>query len=320
MKIMRNVLLCGAAVPAMMSAALAADLPMAKAEAIEYVRACTEFGTGFVSIPGSDTCLLVGGYVRSDMIYRETHDRQTDAMLFQGRAQIKFDARTSTEYGLLRSLFAIDANFGDVDSSFAVHYAYLQFGGLTAGYVESAFNFYNKYYDTPIFATYAGEQGRRNILSYTAAFGGGLSATLSAEDGKEHSTSIVAPDPDGGYGGARMPDFVANLAYDGGKGGWGRAQLMGAVHQVRGRIDEYGTDYGCAVGAAVQVNLPFLAGGYAVVEGAYADGASDYTGGNKFKRAPDAFGGPGPDFAFDTAKSWSLVAETGIGITPNLTA
>src|SRR5919204_2755724 len=50
------------------SSAQAADLPV-KAQPIEYVKVCSLYGAGFFYIPGTDTCLKIGGYLRSDHIY-----------------------------------------------------------------------------------------------------------------------------------------------------------------------------------------------------------------------------------------------------------
>ena len=50
------------------SAAIAADLPIAE-PADQYVRICDAFGAGFFYIPGTDTCLKLGGYVRAESHY-----------------------------------------------------------------------------------------------------------------------------------------------------------------------------------------------------------------------------------------------------------
>ncbi len=33
-------------------------------EPVEYVRVCDAYGTGYFYIPGTETCLQIGGYVR----------------------------------------------------------------------------------------------------------------------------------------------------------------------------------------------------------------------------------------------------------------
>ncbi len=47
-----------------LTGAQAADLPV-KAQPVQYVKICSLYGVGFYYIPGTDMCLRVGGYVRS---------------------------------------------------------------------------------------------------------------------------------------------------------------------------------------------------------------------------------------------------------------
>ena len=47
------------------SVAQAADSPV-NAKPVEYVKICTLYGDGFYYIPGSDTCIKIGGYIRAD--------------------------------------------------------------------------------------------------------------------------------------------------------------------------------------------------------------------------------------------------------------
>ena len=48
--------------------AQAADLPV-KAKAVEYVKICSAYGAGFWYIPGTDTCIKIGGYLRADVTF-----------------------------------------------------------------------------------------------------------------------------------------------------------------------------------------------------------------------------------------------------------
>ena len=48
--------------------------------------------------------------------------------------------------------------------------------------------------------------------------------------------------------------------------------LSGAVHEIRYPV-EIDADYGFAVALGGAFNLPFMAGAYIALEGAYADGA-----------------------------------------------
>ena len=65
MKMVKSLLLGSAAGLAAVAGAQAADLPV-KAKAVEYVKVCSLYGAGFYYIPGTDTCLKIGGFVRTE--------------------------------------------------------------------------------------------------------------------------------------------------------------------------------------------------------------------------------------------------------------
>src|SRR5829696_985456 len=125
---MKTLLLGAAAGLMTIGAAQAADLPMAKAEAVEYVKVCTEFGEGFFYIPGTDTCLKISGEVRADFRFDERDGRNDDVTRFRTEPRLKFDARTATEYGTLRSFIQLNIpveNGGGAD--IVVDKAFIQF-------------------------------------------------------------------------------------------------------------------------------------------------------------------------------------------------
>ena len=68
---MKGLLLGAAAGLVTVASAQAADLPV-KAAPVEYVKVCSLYGAGFFYIPGTDTCLKIGGYLRSDHAYGAT--------------------------------------------------------------------------------------------------------------------------------------------------------------------------------------------------------------------------------------------------------
>ena len=243
--------------------ALAADLPSKKAAPVEYVRVCSAHGAGFFYIPGSDTCIKLGGRVRFEYGYAPAFNRQSNATGMRALGRFELDARTSTEYGLLRAYTRV--NFqrrtgniysgtqvrigtaytgtaysynGNTQTHIDIDRAFVQFAGLTAGRAVSFFGFYNG--DIEMIGTTAGDGTITNLLAYTASFGSGFSATLSLEDPLERRNAYVyASGTSGGilsattaaqYGGASMPDFVLALRAD---QSWGSAQLSGLLHQVR---------------------------------------------------------------------------------------
>ena len=68
---LRSLLLGAAAVVTASASAQAADLAIA-VEPIDYVKVCDAFGSGYWYIPGTDTCVKIGGYVRLDVWVYDT--------------------------------------------------------------------------------------------------------------------------------------------------------------------------------------------------------------------------------------------------------
>ena len=66
----RTLLLSSAAAFAVVGGAQAADLSVA--EPVDYVKVCDAFGAGYWYIPGSDTCLKIGGHARFDVNFHST--------------------------------------------------------------------------------------------------------------------------------------------------------------------------------------------------------------------------------------------------------
>ena len=276
-------LLSAAAVLAAGASAQAADLP-GKAAPAEYVRVCDTYGAGFFFIPGTDTCLRINGYIRFNYQMNTSPGDATNprtGVTYLGtsyydqlggtavRLQLGFDARSNTEYGLLRAygqFAAYRGNFSGSASSQALvnsgagqspkasqinlDRAFIQFAGFTAGFSASFFNFYQG--DLQFTGNFAATARTTTVLAYTALFGSGLSATLSLEDsmyrrvgsgdswygtatpaGTLMSSSLQRPLSGRGgltYAGQQIPDIVANVRLD---QSWGSVQAMGALHQLR---------------------------------------------------------------------------------------
>ncbi len=69
MKLVKSLLLGSAAALAAVAGAQAADLPSKKASPVNYVKICDPYGSGFFYIPGTETCVRLGGYVRAEYQY-----------------------------------------------------------------------------------------------------------------------------------------------------------------------------------------------------------------------------------------------------------
>jgi hypothetical protein len=115
MRTVKSLILGSAAALAVVGGAQAADLPV-KAKPVEYVKICSLYGAGFYYIPGTDTCLKFGGYLRVDLLINSNSDdtgnvsgaggaknRFTNGYTWRSREDFNIDTRTQTEYGVLRT-------------------------------------------------------------------------------------------------------------------------------------------------------------------------------------------------------------------------
>ncbi|MEB2843011.1 porin [Rhizobiales bacterium RZME27] len=146
----KSLLLGSAAALAAVSGAQAADaIVAAEPEPMEYVRVCDAFGTGYFYIPGTETCLKIGGYVRTEVGGRSDFDIDGLGRVQDGgyrtntRAQLRLEAKSDTELGTLASRVTLRANTNDSSrgDDFYLEETYLELGGLRVG------QFYN-YFDT----------------------------------------------------------------------------------------------------------------------------------------------------------------------------
>src|ERR1700710_504133 len=129
MKTVKSLILGSAAALVAMSGAQAADLPV-KAKAVEYVRICSLYGAGFYYIPGTDTCIKIGGYLRVDTTFNGSiydqpawsgdlgqGNRYRDYFAARSRLALTVDTRTATEYGVVRTFAQGDFQFSTLGGS-----------------------------------------------------------------------------------------------------------------------------------------------------------------------------------------------------------
>lgn len=249
----KSLLLGSAAGLFAVSGAQAADAIIAAApEPVEYVRVCDAFGTGYFYIPGTETCLRIGGYVRhdiagGDLLGADTDgDGSGDTWSKNTRLSLQTWTATDTELGVLstftESRFDYN-NFGDTfetgRQTDLLNKAWIQLGGLRVGKDDSAFTTWTGYAGAVIQDTIGLSYGPfdSQIISYTLDAGNGFSGIVSLEDdaGVHDFTTIFDEDEDG-----YMPDVVAGLKYEAGAfalsvvGGYDESQEEGAV---KARLD-----------------------------------------------------------------------------------
>src|ERR1700761_2859979 len=146
------VLLSSAATLCVAAGAQAADLPV-KAKAVEYVRVCSLYGAGFWYIPGTDTCIKIGGYLRVDTTFNAAgsygnpawsgdsgqRNRYFDDFVARSRMALQIDTRTATEYGVVRTFAQGDFQFNNYTTAnnSVVGAAPAAAGGLSGNYLNN---------------------------------------------------------------------------------------------------------------------------------------------------------------------------------------
>lgn len=130
----KSLLLGSAAALAAVSGAQAADaIVAAEPEPMEYVRVCDAFGTGYFYIPGTETCLKIGGEVRATLEFGDRYDdADGDAEDWDTnvRTRLTFEAKNDSEIGTIGSYIRLEANdFGGV----GINQAYISVGGFKVG-------------------------------------------------------------------------------------------------------------------------------------------------------------------------------------------
>ncbi|WP_378943587.1 porin [Mesorhizobium sp. ANAO-SY3R2] len=203
----KSLLLGSAAALLAVSGARAADaVVVAEPEPMEYVRICDVYGTGFYYIPGTETCLRIGGLVRYEI------DGQTDDDGWKkiALARLKMDARSESEFGTFRRYIEIQHSVGgsatedngwikgrrpvlddddivgseEVDvwtglmgeSGTTLRYAYIELGGLLIGHTDTL-------WDGGLSAEFDQNGGDRiNQIRYTFDAGNGITLSASLEE------------------------------------------------------------------------------------------------------------------------------------------
>jgi len=252
MKMVKSLLLASAAGLVATAGAQAADLPV-KAKAVEYVKVCSLYGVGFYYIPGTDTCIRIGGHLRSEIGWNSggsdfqaygptngntTGGRDRDYFYTRQRVFLQTDTRTQSEWGTVRTFSLIRFEFNILNpiatiaptpptnnygtANLGMDAGYIQWGGLTVGKLLPSF------YDLPwsdYASSYTGQssQGSEDTtggvftLGYTYQFGNGVSGTLAVQDMKQIRTRATA-------------NLVTAIPAAAGSGGGSLASSAGGEH------------------------------------------------------------------------------------------
>jgi hypothetical protein len=75
----------------------------------EVARPCPQQGPGFVQMPGSATCVKLGGRVVAETTVGSRRIARDQISGFGASGSVSLDARTNTEYGPLRTYVRVKA-------------------------------------------------------------------------------------------------------------------------------------------------------------------------------------------------------------------
>ncbi|MGH6761153.1 MAG: porin [Phyllobacterium sp.] len=219
----KSLLLGSAAALVAVSGARAADaVVIAEPEPVEYVRVCDAYGAGYFYIPGTETCLAIGGMIRYDI----GANSEADGWMKNLRTELKVTAKSETELGTLGAYIRlrsdtqsgfklpyVDGNegrFGN-DSGMFVQDAIISLGGLELGLSDTLFDD-----ELPNFENEFTGADRIHFMRYTFTGGNGFSATLALEEA----------DYDYDY----VPNIVGKVGV---AQGWGSANFYAAYDASR---------------------------------------------------------------------------------------
>ena len=246
--------------------AFAADLPAKQAApAADAVRACPAYGSGFFTLPGSETCLKLGGYFRYIATYNDPDKSFTVARYAQSaRFRLEVDARSNTEFGVLRGFSRMN------DSTLSR--AFVQLGAFTAGRYGNS---------SDISGTY-GENYSSLLSNTTESIGikyegklGPVNAFIALENAfNNNASSTVTDRPDAVLGLSTkidIVDFKLNAISHQVQTATDTAEGYALIGSARAKIDAVGFALygGISKGALLYTGRP---------SSSYTDSATDATG------------------------------------------
>jgi hypothetical protein len=240
--------LAGAAAMTVVTGAQAADVPL-KAKPVQYVKICTLYGDGFYYIPGSDTCIKIGGYIRADFGWNDTgarnalysgtggaQDRTVSQYSTRHRGNIGMDTRTQTQWGVLRTVTSAHFQNQDQTESFNIARAFIQWAGFTLGRARSFADTWSIesdwHYATQQNQSDTGANGV-NTIAYSWEIGNGSQLIVGADERRNKSlTNLSRPDalklgnePNTSYAGETWPDAHIDFKTNQTWGFWGLTLL-----------------------------------------------------------------------------------------------
>jgi hypothetical protein len=221
----KTLLLGTATAISMVGGAQAADL--AVAEPVDYVKVCDAYGAGYFYIPGTDTCLKIGGFIRSYVDFSDYSQSYTagGSSYFAGwnwttQASLQVTAQSMTDIGLLTGFldYRVAATHGS--ETFDVDSMYLKAGPMKLGYFTNFYNYSGGFLDFGAGGAYDAADNTDNQLVFSTS-AGGLGLWLGIVDNKTHNgVGPFGPSGAGAYDGNAWPDIVGAITGSAGGFDW----------------------------------------------------------------------------------------------------
>ena len=279
-----------------------------------FVKACEAFGTGYIVIPGTSSCLSINGYVwyqvgasndRGGVLSGFAQDHNyypRGGWINDSRAAVTFDLRTPTERGVLQGQIRLIDEFSNElawstppggGGRLGVDQGWLRLGGFLAGYTESAWtatqaNWISSWGSHSWNGLWYGYQ-QRELIQYSFGSDKGAFAIVSLESASDTSRYV--------------PDMVAVVGYQ---------QQWGAVWAKAGYDREIRKDgpsgYSISVGTQIDVGSP---GSSVRLLGFYSDSDNGYGTGGPYH-------GSGAGGTGNGGAEWSFLASYRRQLTPAL--
>ena len=243
---LKTLLLSSAAAFAFVGAAQAADLSVA--EPVDYVKVCDAFGAGYWYIPGTDTCLKIGGHVREDIVFHSVKDvwygssSHSAGWQFITEGQVTVTAKSMTEYGPLTGFVELLAKSDNAKSTNSLGerlaYSgdmYLSLGMLLVGRTGSVYDYSGGF--TWDWKDLDSDAATDQVRLTWAMSGFGIQ--LAIEDPRDRwGTSLSTS--------YEMPNIVGNITWA--QGHWS-AQLSGGFAETTG-----GSGFGAQIASTIKLD------------------------------------------------------------------
>jgi hypothetical protein len=247
-----------------------------------FVQACDAFGSGYIAIAGTSSCLSISGYVwyqvgasndRGGVASGFTQDHNyypRDGWINDSRGAVTFDLRTPTERGVLQGQIRFIDDFSNElawstppggGGRLGVDQAWLRIGGFLAGYTESAWtatqaNWISSWGSHSWNGLWYGYQ-QRDLIQYSYGNDEGTFWTVSLEAGGETPSYV--------------PDMVAVLGYQRRRGAvWAKIGYDRAIRQ--GGPSGYSISLGMELALGPPGSSLRLLGFYSDSDNAYGTG------------------------------------------------